>query len=340
MIYRFGSFLFLALLAVAGLESIAQEATKDPVSRYAMDLRARNSTQVDFDKDTAKFGIEVYTDGYTSDAIYVSDYGALASVGSKSFKSGEGKEPLWRHGLTLTARKAGEKDWDKGKKFGLEVFRDENNGNLIYISERGHVAAAPVDAVTDSTEKGKIKAPKWTHAMDVKVRKAGEKDFTKETKKVGIEVFRDENNGTVVYLSETGSVGIVGSKGVGTEKGKEPKWQHGMELSVRKVGEAKFGKDTRKFGIEVFQDEANGSLVYVSETGSIAVVPGKSAKTTPEGKGKDPAFMHGMELAVRRAGEKAFTKETKKVGVEVYKDENNGNVIFVSDSGELTVVGG
>jgi hypothetical protein len=197
-----------------------------------------------------------------------------------------------------------------------------------------------VDAVTDSTEKGKIKAPKWTHAMDVKVRKAGEKDFTKETKKVGIEVFRDENNGTVVYLSETGSVGIVGSKGVGTEKGKEPKWQHGMELSVRKVGEAKFGKDTRKFGIEVFQDEANGSLVYVSETGSIAVVPGKSAKTTPEGKGKDPAFMHGMELAVRRAGEKAFTKETKKVGVEVYKDENNGNVIFVSDSGELTVVGG
>jgi hypothetical protein len=340
MIYRFGSFLFLALLAVAGLESIAQEATKDPVSRYAMDLRVRNSTQVDFDKDTAKFGIEVYTDGYTSDAIYVSDYGALASVDSKSFKSGEGKEPLWRHGLTLTARKAGEKDWDKGKKFGLEVFRDENNGNLIYISERGHVAVAPVDAVTDSTEKGKIKAPKWTHAMDVKVRKAGEKDFTKETKKVGIEVFRDENNGTVVYLSETGSVGIVGSKGVGTEKGKEPKWQHGMELSVRKVGEAKFGKDTRKFGIEVFQDEANGSLVYVSETGSIAVVPGKSAKTTPEGKGKDPAFMHGMELAVRRAGEKAFTKETKKVGVEVYKDENNGNVIFVSDSGELTVVGG
>jgi hypothetical protein len=340
MIYRFGSFFFLTFLVVAGLESVAQEATKDPVSRYAMDLRARNSTQVDFDKDTAKFGIEVYTDGYTSDALYVSDYGALASVGSKSFKSGEGKEPLWRHGLTLTARKAGEKDWDKGKKFGIEVFRDENNGNLIYITERGHVATAPVDSVTDSTEKGKIKAPKWTHAMDVKVRKAGEKDFTKETKKVGIEVFRDENNGSVVYLSETGGVAVVGSKGVGTEKGKEPKWQHGMELSVRKVGEAKFGKDTRKFGIEVFQDEANGSLVYVSETGSIAVVPGKSAKTTPEGKGKDPAFMHGMELAVRRAGEKAFTKETKKVGVEVYKDENNGNVIFISDTGELTVVGG
>jgi hypothetical protein len=45
-----------------------------------------------------------------------------------------------------------------------------------------------------------------------------------------------------------------------------------------------------------------------------------------------------MELAVRKAGETMFTKETKKVGVEVYKDENNGSVIYISDAGELTVV--
>jgi hypothetical protein len=340
MTHRIGSFLVLSLLAVAGLESAAQEATKDPISRYAMDLRVRNSTQVDFDKDTAKFGVEVYTDGYTNDAIYISDYGALGSIPSKSFKSGDGKEPLWRHGLTLTVRKAGDKEWDKGKKFGIEVFRDENNGNLIYVNEKGQLATAAADAVSDSTEKGKIKAPTWTHAMDVRVRKAGEKDFTKETKKIGIEVFRDENNGNLVYISETGSIALVPSKLLGTEKGKEPKWQHGMELSVRKIGESKFGKDTKKFGIEVFQDEVNGTLVYVTETGSIATVPGKQAKTTPDGKGKDPAFLHGMDLAVRRANEKAFTKDTKKVGVEVYKDENNGNTIFISDAGELTVVGG
>ena len=90
-------------------------------------------------------------------------------------------------------------------------------------------------------------------------------------------------------------------------------------------------------GVEVFQDENNGSLLYVTESGVMAVVPGKSAKVG-DGKAKGPEFMHGMELAVRKAGERDFTKETKKVGVEVYKDENNGSVIYISDAGELTVV--
>jgi hypothetical protein len=51
--------------------------------------------------------------------------------------------------------------------------------------------------------------------------------------------------------------------------------QHGFELRVRRAGEAKFTKDTKTFGIEVFRDENNGNLVYISETGSIAVVPAK-----------------------------------------------------------------
>jgi len=56
---------------------------------------------------------------------------------------------------------------------------------------------------------------------------------------------------------------------------KAPEWKHGMELRVRKAGEPDFNKDTKKYGIEVFKDENNGNLVYISETGSIAVVPGK-----------------------------------------------------------------
>jgi hypothetical protein len=57
------------------------------------------------------------------------------------------------------------------------------------------------------------------------------------------------------------------------EKGKVPVWRHGMELRVRKSGEADFSRETKKYGIEVFQDENNGNLIYLSETGSIAVVP-------------------------------------------------------------------
>jgi hypothetical protein len=56
------------------------------------------------------------------------------------------------------------------------------------------------------------KGPKWTHAMDLRVRKAGEKDFTKDTKMWSIEVFRDENNGNLIYISETGSISVVPGK--------------------------------------------------------------------------------------------------------------------------------
>jgi hypothetical protein len=58
-------------------------------------------------------------------------------------------------------------------------------------------------------------------------------------------------------------------------KAKAPEWRHGMELRVRKAGEPDFNKDTKKYGIEVFRDENNGNLIYVSETGSISVVPAK-----------------------------------------------------------------
>lgn len=56
---------------------------------------------------------------------------------------------------------------------------------------------------------------------------------------------------------------------------KPPKWQHGLEFRVRKAGELDFTKDTKRYGIEVFKDENNGNLVYISETGDIAVLPGK-----------------------------------------------------------------
>jgi hypothetical protein len=56
---------------------------------------------------------------------------------------------------------------------------------------------------------------------------------------------------------------------------KKPKWQHGLSLMVRKADEANFSKDTKRIGIEVFKDENNGNLIYVSETGSISVLPGK-----------------------------------------------------------------
>jgi hypothetical protein len=56
------------------------------------------------------------------------------------------------------------------------------------------------------------KRPSWLHGLDLKARKGGEKDFTKDTKVYGIEVFKDENNGNLIYISETGSIAVVPAK--------------------------------------------------------------------------------------------------------------------------------
>ena len=61
-----------------------------------------------------------------------------------------------------------------------------------------------------------------------------------------------------------------------------------------------------------------------SETGSISVVAGKPAQ--PDAKPKAPTWMHGLEFRVRKAGEAEFGAGTKKWGMEVFRDENNGSL--------------
>jgi hypothetical protein len=59
-----------------------------------------------------------------------------------------------------------------------------------------------------------------------------------------------------------------------SEKAKDPVFKHGAVFRVRKFDEPEFTKDTKRIGVEVYQDEYNGNLIYLTETGSIAVVPG------------------------------------------------------------------
>jgi hypothetical protein len=187
---------------------------------------------------------------------------------------------------------------------------------------------------------GKVKQPEHLHAFALRVRKAGEKDFSNETRRFGIEVFKDATNGNLIYICETGAFATAPGKLVGStdvaKKGKDADWQHGLEVDVRKVGETKFTKDTKRYGIEVFLDGNNGNLIYICETGDMAVVPAKLAKKTTE-KSKSPEILHAMELSVRKAGE-SFGDKNKKYNVEVYRDENNGNLIYICETGDLTVI--
>ena len=55
----------------------------------------------------------------------------------------------------------------------------------------------------------KPKAPEWKASSVVAVRKAGENEGGAQTKRVGIEVFKDEATNVWLFVSETGDIAVA-----------------------------------------------------------------------------------------------------------------------------------
>src|SRR5207249_913979 len=152
-----------------------------------------------------------------------------------------------------------EKGWDKALKFGAEVFKDVNADNVVYISEKGSLGVLPAGGLAAAD---KVKDPEWSHGLEVKVRKAGEKEFSDTTKKVSLEVYRDENTKQLVYITDDGHLAVVDARDAPkVTEVKGPTWWHAFEVKVRKADEKEFTKDTRAFGVEVYKDENNNNLL-------------------------------------------------------------------------------
>src|SRR5262245_65826562 len=90
MFHRSASLLAALVLLVAGAATTpAQDGkAKDPECKYALDLRARKSTEPSFTAETRKFGVEIFTDANTSDGLHLCDTGSLAGAPAKLLKAG------------------------------------------------------------------------------------------------------------------------------------------------------------------------------------------------------------------------------------------------------------
>jgi len=246
------------------------------------------------------------------------------------------KEILWTHAFDLASRKFGEADFSKGtQKFGVEAFKDTNNGLGIYLSQVGSVAVAPGFASLKQAEKSK--GPEWLTGLDLPARKAGEKEFTKDTKVHAMEVFKDVNTNNWVYITEKALIAACPVMLKTVTSNKTPKWFHSIDLNVRKGG-VKDWKDASKFGIEVYYDGNTGNMVFISETGAVAVAPSEGAPEAVKGGGKAPEWLHGLDLACRKFNEPNFTKDTKRYGVEVFRDETTGHLILLCENGNIAAV--
>jgi hypothetical protein len=256
----------------------------------------------------------------------------LVLLGSKPALGQASKAPEWTHGLDFSVRRADEKEFsEKTRKVGGEAYLDSARNALYYITEIGAISVVPAGGFTGPKE---IKAPKWLGAMNLAVRVAGENEFTDKTKKIGVEIFRDENDGVLLYITETGSIAAVRA-GTPASVGR-PKHLYGYELRVRKGPEGDFTDKTQKFGVEVVKDEGSNVLLYISDTGALAAIP--TGANPINGDAKKPDWLFGLGLPVRKADEKDFSTSTRKWGVEVFKDDRAGNLIYIAETGSLGVV--
>ena len=326
---RLAAFTLASITSAAALaQPPATESATKPTWAYGHDLRARKGGSKDFDKDTPKIGVEFFRDDAAGAVIAVTQAGALAATPVAGV--GADKKAPWLFAHDLGSRKGDEDRFTPATaKFGVEAFKDNATGRILYLTEKATVAFAEAPAAV-----GTNKSPAWHHALIVKVRAAKEQDFTKDTKKFGVEVFKDGNTGGLIYVSETASIAAAPAPPTApaAESVKAPKALYGLTMRCRKADEIDFGAETQTFSVEVFRDENTGGLLYISETGSIATAPPAEAKT-----GQGVAWKRGMVLKARPGGVAEFAKATR-FGVEVYQDGNTGNLIYLAETGSIAVL--
>jgi len=255
--------------------------------------------------------------------------GGAAELAAQPKTTDKGPPPKFLYGHDLKVRPGTQRDWDKAAKIGVEVFQDETVKATVGISENGTLSVFPLGAV------GNDKTSKWVTAHDLKVRKAGEADFSQKTKTWGVEVFRDLGSNKLLYVSEAAGVAFAPVPGnLVNDKG--PKWHHGLEPKVRNAEQDTF-ENAKRFGLEVFKDENTGGLVYITETGSLGTATAPAAAPDPK-KIASPKPVYGLTLRVRAADEPEFSEKTKRFGIEVFEDPNANTLFYLTETGSIAVM--
>ncbi len=319
--------------SVIGLMAVlcGQTATSQPVWLNAYEVKVRAAGQKEF-AGAGRIGVEFFRDPLAGAVLAVSDKGQLAVVpAGPAADAGAEKSVGWLFAHDLKARTPDEEQFSpKTKAFGVEAFKDQLTGKLLFLSQTGGLALADYPAAVVTNQDAK-----YHHALTLPVRTAAEDQFTDKTKRVGVEVYLDGNSGRLVYVTDAGFLATAPAPTdlKAGDAGRKPVSLYGRAMRVRKAAEANYSDATAKLGVEVYKDVATGHLLYVTEAGGIAVAPAPADLK----KGLGFREERGLLLSARPAGETKYDKATR-VGVEVVTDNNSGHTVYLADTGAVAVL--
>jgi hypothetical protein len=318
--HRFAIVGLLLLVALPRLEA-------QPKTLAGHDLRIRPVGQATFTPQTPHVGVEVVHDAESKATLYLSEAGHLAVTTYQVPAARTVAESLYAHELRV--RTAEEATFTKQTQaFSVEAFRDVLTNRLLYATDSKHVAVSELP--TTFPPQGE---PVFQYGLTFRVRAANESQW-KDAKQYGVEVYKDSYTGRLVYISQTGSIATYPAPTTfDPAKIKGAKSLYGMGLLIRKAAEVTDATTKPNLGVEVFADPNSGAFVYISETGSVAVV----APTTNVQQNQKPLRTHGLRVKCRKGTDRDFMQAVS-VGVEVFRDLHTGNMVWASEHGSLAVL--
>ena len=236
--------------------------------------------------------------------------------------------------LDMACRKFGEADIDKKtKRWGVEAFRDDNTSAAsgFYISRpvaspraefQGPVAAA-------QSEQG----PRVEDRARISPHEGRRQQVRQGDQVHSMEVFRDPNVEIWLFISEQGNIAATNGKLFPAPSTRPP---NGSTASICKSAKAasRNSRTPRKFGIEVYPTATRQPRLRHRE---------RRHRHHPRNQGsprrqrKIPGLAARPRSSCRKHDEKSFTEKTRKFGVEVYHDVTTGNLIFISETGSISV---
>jgi hypothetical protein len=84
---------------------------------------------------------------------------------------------------------------------------------------------------------------------------------------------------------------------------------------------------------------ALGACLFLGGYVAGQVGPGPlRAQETPPAGGRSFTNLLGNVLAVRGLGETEFTEKTKRFGIEVYRDDRHGTLLYITETGAIAAV--
>jgi hypothetical protein len=292
---------------------------------YRLDLRARKPAEKEMPRDRRPVAVHVFLDRDDGRLFYVADGENVLAVVAAGKDAGKSKDktPRLSHRLLLPVRTSDEEKFSEGiAKRSVEVYRDENNGNLVYLTPEGAIAVvAGVKPLADKTDRG----TKWLGRLRMKVREHSD-DFGQATLHCSVEVYRDENTGCVIYAADKGGIAALAIDKAG--EAREAEWTHAVTFKARAPSEDDFTEKTTAFDAEVYFDESRDTFVYVTPSFRLAVVPARR-KVAAGDKIEAPRWERRVRSKVAGAG---------KWSAEEFFNPNTGDRLFVTAGGALAAL--